>query len=72
MEILGEIFDACRISATHISAPKIYVSLSIEHFFVCSTIANLFGAEIGVAEIRQASKFSPNISIIYCIQHHPI
>jgi hypothetical protein len=54
----GEIFGACRISATHISAPK-NVSISIEHFFVFSTTVNLFGAEIGVAEIWQASKIWP-------------
>ncbi len=63
MEIFGENFDACRISATPISAPK---RLAIVlHTKKCSMLSEtyIFGAEICVAEIRQASKISPNISI---------
>jgi hypothetical protein len=33
--------------------------LALNIFFVFTTTANLFGAEIGVAEMQQASKISP-------------
>jgi hypothetical protein len=52
-------FLTLAVSQRHASQLQKYVSISIEHFFVFSTTANLFGAEIGVAEMRQASKISP-------------
>jgi hypothetical protein len=44
------------VSEQHESQLQKICLKSIEHFFVFSTTANLFGAEIGVAEIWQASK----------------
>ncbi len=55
-KLVSQIFDACHISETRVSAPTI--------FFVFSTTANLFGAEIRVSEIRQASKISPSNLVV--------
>ncbi len=56
----GQIFEACRISPILISAPK--------HLTICSNIniciyqyfEHLFGAEVHVAEMWQASKNLPS------------
>ncbi len=51
------------VSQRHVSQLPKYVSISIEHFFVFIATAKLFGAEIGVAEIRQTLKIWPLIFI---------
>ncbi len=43
----------------HVSQLQKDVSIWIEHFFVFTTTANLFEAEICVTEIRQESKIWP-------------
>ncbi len=54
-KLKGEIFDACRISLTRLSGPKRCSDYNEEIFLFAPTV-NLFGAEIRVAEMWQASK----------------
>ncbi len=62
---IGEIFDAFCIFATNISAPK-RLFIKCWRFLVSfSTTVNLFGSEIPVAEIQQASKISSYFYYIY-------
>ncbi len=57
----GQIFEACRISAARISTPKRCFNMYWSFFVFITTIVNLFGAEIRVAETRQASKIWPQV-----------
>ncbi len=55
-ELKGQIFDACHISVTSISAPKrLAVVVNTKKNVQCK-LKHLFGADARVAEIRQASK----------------
>jgi hypothetical protein len=59
----SKIYDACCISATHISVPKKMFNLLHNKIFTFITTLNIFIAEIGIAEIRRASKISPPSSL---------
>jgi hypothetical protein len=52
----GQIFYACRISVTPISAPKWLAAIVNTKKIVQYKLKHLFGAETHVAEIRQSSK----------------
>ncbi len=56
---LVQIFVACHISVTHISAPKSYFNHYWTKLSLLTTTVDIIGAEIRVAEVQEAYKFRP-------------
>jgi hypothetical protein len=50
---LGQISNACHISARHITAPKGLKVVSSRNIFFSSKMEHLFGAEERVAKLQQ-------------------